>query len=236
MNLIRNAVRMGFLSKLEGRRIWNELRLILLEDAPEKIIMRLEELGILPSIYQGLSFTEKTIRLFEEVRRIRSWYELLYKEKPCDNIDLYLIALMSDMGEKDVEGFLSRMEFGNKQKRKLQDDLVSINSAKIFLDKFGKMKKSEVASILRNMSQEAVLFLMALSEKDDSRKAISNFITTSSSVKPEITGDDLKSMGIREGPIFKELLQSVRDAKIDGILRTKEEEINYVLSLLRKNG
>jgi tRNA nucleotidyltransferase (CCA-adding enzyme) len=236
MNLIRNAVRMGFLSKLEGRRIWNELRLILLEDAPEKIIMRLEELGILPSIYQGLSFTEKTIRLFEEVRRIRSWYELLYKEKPCDNIDLYLIALMSDMGEKDVEGFLSRMEFGNRQKRKLQDDLVSINSAKIFLDKFGKMKKSEVASILRNMSQEAVLFLMALSEKDDSRKAISNFITTSSSVKPEITGDDLKSMGIREGPIFKELLQSVRDAKIDGILRTKEEEINYVLSLLRKNG
>lgn len=235
MNLIRNAVKMGFLSRIEGRRIWNELKLILSEHSPEKILKRLDELGILSSIYQGLKFTERSYRVFEEVGSIHRWYELLYKDRPCDKIALYLFALLNDMTNKDMDGFLTRMDFSGSEKKRLKDDIASVHSARASLSNIG-MKKSDIANILRGMSQEATLFLMAITENEEVRKSISNFITTLSSVKPEITGDDLKSMGLKEGPMFKEILESLRDARIDGLIKTKDEEIKYVLDYLKKNG
>ncbi|MCX7857512.1 MAG: CBS domain-containing protein [Deltaproteobacteria bacterium] len=236
MNLIRNAVRMGFLSKIEGKRIWSELRLIFSEHSPEKILKRLEDLGILSAIFHGLRFTDRTYRLFQEVGSIHRWYELLYKERPCDKVYLYLIALMNEMSLKDVEDFLDRLEIPVSQKKKIKSDLTSVNVAKSALSNAKNMKKSEIAKILRDMSQEAILLLMAESENEDLRKSISNFITTFSSVKPEITGKDLKSMGLKEGPIFREILESVRDAKIDGIIKTKDDEINYVRKYITKDG
>ncbi len=236
MNLIRNAVRMGFLSKIDGRRIWNELRLILLEQSPEKLLKRLDELGILPSIYHGLRFTDKTYNLFQKVGEVQRWYELLYREKKSDKIWLYLLALLYEMGPHELTGFLDRMEFSESKKRKLKEDISHVNSAKALLVDVESMKRSEIAKILRDMSQEALLFLMAETEREEVRKAVSNFITTFSTIRPEITGEDLKSMGLKEGPKFKEILESVRDAKIDGLIKSKEEEVNYVLSLLMKNG
>jgi poly(A) polymerase len=42
---------------------------------------------------------------------------------------------------------------------------------------------------------------------------------------PLLTGDDLKKHGIRPGPRFKTLLDEVRDAQLEGRVRTREEAI-----------
>jgi tRNA nucleotidyltransferase (CCA-adding enzyme) len=42
---------------------------------------------------------------------------------------------------------------------------------------------------------------------------------------PLLTGDDLHEMGIPAGPQFKTILQSIRDAQLDGKIRTREQAI-----------
>jgi poly(A) polymerase len=43
-----------------------------------------------------------------------------------------------------------------------------------------------------------------------------------------ITGDDLMQMGFRPGPLFKQILQDVEDAQLDGRLHGHEEAIEFV--------
>lgn len=49
---------------------------------------------------------------------------------------------------------------------------------------------------------------------------------------PLLTGDDLIAMGIEEGPLFKKLLNAVREAQLEGTIRTREEAIELVKRLL----
>jgi poly(A) polymerase len=47
-----------------------------------------------------------------------------------------------------------------------------------------------------------------------------------------ITGEDLRELGIKPGPIYKRLLDAVRDAQLDGTIRTKAEALELVRRLL----
>src|SRR4029079_12822435 len=42
---------------------------------------------------------------------------------------------------------------------------------------------------------------------------------------PTLTGDDLLALGWERGPLFKKVLDAVREAQLEGKVRTKEEAI-----------
>jgi poly(A) polymerase len=43
-----------------------------------------------------------------------------------------------------------------------------------------------------------------------------------------LTGDDLLRLGLAPGPLFREILQEVEDAQLEGRLTTREEALNFV--------
>ena len=49
---------------------------------------------------------------------------------------------------------------------------------------------------------------------------------------PLLTGEDLIAMGLKPGPTFKYLLDSVRGAQLDELVTTKEQAIGLVRKLL----
>jgi poly(A) polymerase len=51
---------------------------------------------------------------------------------------------------------------------------------------------------------------------------------------PVLTGEDLIAMGLTPGPNFKRLLDAVREAQLEGRVRTKEEAIEFVRQLLNR--
>jgi poly(A) polymerase len=53
---------------------------------------------------------------------------------------------------------------------------------------------------------------------------------------PLITGDDLRDRGIPSGPIYKKLLNAVREAQLDGTITTREEASRLVERLLQEGG
>jgi poly(A) polymerase len=53
---------------------------------------------------------------------------------------------------------------------------------------------------------------------------------------PLLTGHDLSRMGLTPGPIFKELLDAVREAQLDGTITCTREAIELVKQLLEKKG
>ena len=51
-----------------------------------------------------------------------------------------------------------------------------------------------------------------------------------------LTGDDLKSMGFKPGPLFKEILQAVEESQLDGRLTRREEALNFVRQQYQRGG
>jgi tRNA nucleotidyltransferase (CCA-adding enzyme) len=54
-------------------------------------------------------------------------------------------------------------------------------------------------------------------------------------IKPALTGDDLRKMGIRPGPRMKEILHRLHTARLDGKVKSREGEVEWVTKLLVKN-
>jgi poly(A) polymerase len=48
---------------------------------------------------------------------------------------------------------------------------------------------------------------------------------------PLLTGDDLKELGLDPGPIYKQLLDAVREAQLEGTVQTKEEALSLIKRL-----
>ncbi len=228
LNLIKNTIKMGFLSKIRGSRIWRELSLILDEENPGAVLKRLQELDLLKFVYPKLSFDPDKASLFQEMDTVLKWYRLLYKGK-LNRSGYYLLGLVDHVNIKDVEEFAVKLELSDAMKRKLINDMDKIRR---IMAQFGGalriMKKSEVYKELEILSLEARLFFMAKAQSDDMKKAVSNYITYADSFKPFLSGKALQQMGIKEGPFFGEVLDALKDAKIDLGLATKEEETAFV--------
>ena len=50
--------------------------------------------------------------------------------------------------------------------------------------------------------------------------------------KPLITGHDLIAMGLKPGPVFKDILTKIEDEQLEGNLTTKEAAIEMAKSLI----
>jgi poly(A) polymerase len=68
----------------------------------------------------------------------------------------------------------------------------------------------------------------------DSYEFVRRFLleTPAEQVRPPrlITGDDLRQMGFQPGPVFKQILDDVEEAQLDGRLREREEAMDFVRS------
>ncbi len=236
LNLIKNAVRMGFLSKIKGSRIWRELALILMEDTPGLILKRLQELDLLRFIYPSLVFNRDKERLFKEMDTVLKWYELLYKGK-YNRVFYYLLGLVDHLALDEVADLSKKLASSESIRKKLAQEVERVREAMTRLSTgIRYMKKSEVYRRLEVLTEESRLFIMAKTHSEEVKKAVSNYITYAESLTPATTGADIKVLGIKEGPVYGEILEALRQAKIDDGLTTKEDELAFVRRFIEERG
>ena len=96
------------------------------------------------------------------------------------------------------------------------------------LQKNPKLSRSEIYDLLSSLPNEALLFLMARTTQETGRKAISLYFTQLKAVRISIGGGELKDLGLVPGPLYKTILGELLEARINGKVLTREDEIAYV--------
>ena len=168
---------------------------------------------------------------------VLKWHEFLYQGKAPEKLQYYVLGLIDHMKHEEVPEFCKHMEMSERTKNKIIENVERIREAMAKLSMgISVMKKSAIHRTLEPLSREAKLFIMARTKSDEIKKTISGYITNRDSYKPFTTGEDLKKLGIQEGPIYKEVLETLKDAKIDMNLKTKEEELHFVDIYLMEKG
>jgi len=227
-NLITNAVKMELLVQLGGRRLTNELKLLLSEENPAPAIKRMHQYKLLSFLHPKITYSPTLERLLEEIRSVLAWYDLSFIKNGCDRWLVYLLALADPLDLGELEEFCGRMEFPPRLTNwLLEGEKKAMSVAKEFYRR-SELKLSEVYHLLEDLSSEWLLFIMAKTQREETRRAISSYFRSLKDVRPTLSGKDLKSMGIVPGPIYRRILDQLLDGRLNGELSSKQEEIEFV--------
>jgi tRNA nucleotidyltransferase (CCA-adding enzyme) len=222
LQFIRKALKENIFENLSGERIREELFILFKEQTPAKAMKRLEQLGVLRKINPGLRLDSKALAMFKTIgssgRLIRSYY--------ADVPIMYLMALLGTAQPAQALATAVKLKLSNDQRHAIDHGKELQKLPQKDLGKLGK-GSSATYFLLKKYGTEALLYLM-LMQKDKKRAAgIKRYLDELKHIKIEITGDDLKEMGIKEGPEYSKILSAVMKAKLDGRAETREEQLEF---------
>lgn len=234
--LIKNAQRLNMMHKLSGSRVFGELRLILNESKPVACLQRLESFNILESIHPLLKLDTNRQRLLEETERVLGWYRLLYLDPQPRAWLVYFLGLCSGFNQSQVHLLAHRLAFPQKRETLVQQLRYDIAQARkqlgVWMQKTGQV--SELFFLLEPLPLEGVLHLMARGHKDPLRRHLSLYLTQYRGQEPDMSGKDLRQMGLAPGPQYRTILQRVLAAKLDGKAPDRPAQLEMAAALARE--
>jgi tRNA nucleotidyltransferase (CCA-adding enzyme) len=226
--LIAGAVKMNLFHRLSGHRLLEELKLLLAERKPKQAIKRLAEFGLLRFIHPKLSWSDRLDWLLASLDEAVDWYRLLYLDRKMEVWLVYMMGLLELLPERALKDVLKRFPFSEQESTRLKMARTGCHSVIRRLASKRPLKPADVYHLLSGLSDETLLILMAKSKGDTVKRHISAFLTTYQHVKPILTGRDLKAMGLKPGPKFKQILDQLLDARLNGEVKTDAEERQLV--------
>ncbi|MBP1751696.1 MAG: domain containing protein [Geobacteraceae bacterium] len=237
-NLIKNAVKMNFLEKLGGKRLLTELVYILREKEPLRAIERMATLGLLQFIHPALMLTTEARTVLEEVRKIVSWFELLFLERRYDKWVVYYLALCEPLTDSQFLETCKRLSVTEHYREKLFEmrtlSRAILENMQRRVARRSGVLRSEIYYWLRDLPLEILLYMMAKTTDEEVKKYISLYFTQLQNVRILITGDDLKEMGLQPGPRYREILDKVMKAKLDNKVASRDDELARVRKELER--
>lgn len=229
MALLKNAIERNCFGQLSPVRLGTELTYMLSERQPVKMIRRMAGLDALRFIHPELSWDEERHAFFQRLQEAVAWYGLLYLDlPPLERWFCYLLALLEPLRAEEAGLVAERLALSPRLKRVMEVFWEVRARLGEMLGRSPLPKPSEIYRALKGVAPESLLVLMARFESEAARRRISHYLTTDRTVEPAITGDDLISLGLEPGPRFKEIIEAVRDRRLDGELSTREEELAFV--------
>jgi len=233
--LIHDAL--DLLRRVSGERICQELEAIFREEQPTRALERLHSLEVLSYIHPTLRYDDN---LGEKIKAlpqsIREWRALACRREeiapfgapPQDEPVLYL-ALLADKAEsQEIESLISRLKLKAKEARTLRQ-VAQLRTLVPQLSKKG-LSRSGLYRLLRPYSSQAI-FLLWMTTKA-LKKRLELYHEKLACVEPLLKGQDLKRLGVPPGPIYGQILEALRDARLDGKVRSKKGEERLVREFL----
>ncbi|WP_462269424.1 CBS domain-containing protein [Desulfobacter sp.] len=226
-NLIKNALNVGAVKHLSGLRVLSELKQIFSEDNPLPALQTMADYDIDKVIHHDLKLTDTTRALFKSVGKTLAWHDLLYEDDAYPRWSVYFMAWLHGYSFTVSTQIADRLMFPIKERELLLDQRIKAAQRIRLIEKKYPVSNQQMYRWLIHFKTECLLFMLALTKKESVRKAISHFYTHQRKTQPLIGGKDLKSVGIKPGPIYSTILNKIIDEKLDGKLNTMEEEIEF---------
>jgi tRNA nucleotidyltransferase (CCA-adding enzyme) len=214
--LIKRDITM--LQTISGDRIRHELELILKEEMPEKAILRAAELGVLVKLHPALKGDDWLAETFATTRE-RSLPD-------AAQMQLYLSLLCYRFNSGELEQFTKSLRLPKVTAQVLQDTLVI--KAKLKELSIPGLAPSIIYNLLHGYSPTAYIANSIGADSETAAEHIELYLNVLRHVNPILSGEDLVRLGVPRGPKIKEVLEKLREARLDGKINSKKEEEKMV--------
>lgn len=239
LRLLAQAASTNLIARLSGPRLQNEILLLFSEHDPVRAIARLAQLKLLRFLHHRLCYTKNVKRVVTAVPKALTWWARRFPDSVIDRPIVYLMALSSESSPDVVAAMIRRLVLSREQAKNVSAGGSRIDRALKRLTDKGTVRPSQVYRLLADLSDEALVLLLAkqISRQHEVRLSLLKrhllSYVKNRGVKPALTGRDLQAMGLKPGPQYRTILGQLLDARIDGMITTEAEERAFVLKRLK---
>jgi len=210
--------------EISADRVRHEFDRIMDETEPELALRRLDGLGMLDNVVQELRFDARQASAVSMVRTSVPSAERLLEVMWC--------VLAWRVARTGVGELVGRLNLPRRIGGPVED-CEQIYAAEQQLDQDG-LAPSSVYAILRQMSTASVIAGSLLLDGAVAREHAHTYLTKLRHVRPALNGEALLEMGFVNGPEIGRMLDSLRDARLDGLISTRSEEVTLAEESLRR--
>lgn len=194
-------------------RLKGEFSIILKAPYWPQALDLLSRLGALQCLHPELTLTPE---LKAQLRTLSRWLKYLDPERRWEHWALRLTLLLSSLPSGEAATIAANLQ--------LPQTLVEILAA--LNDNQNKIQRrlpdcrrpSEIVALLEPY-QNLSLVLIASRSSRPLRRALWLYLTRLSKIRPVLSGEDLKRLGYKPGPVFKTILDRLRRETLDGTLK-----------------
>jgi tRNA nucleotidyltransferase (CCA-adding enzyme) len=205
---------------VSGPRIGTELRLLAREPGPIAALAALRELGIDRAIHPRFGLREEKLG--------RTAIELLPEDGRADR--LALAAAARHMPPEELLALLDSLAFEASDRDAICS--AASDAERLAGDLRAARRPSEIARAVGASGPETVALAGALGPEAAAREWLERLRT----VRLEIDGRDLLAAGVPEGPAIGRGLAAALEAKLDGAVSGREQELAAALRAARATG
>ncbi|MBD2344935.1 CBS domain-containing protein [Anabaena subtropica] len=203
-------------------RLKTELKHILEAPYWRSALQLLDDLGALQCIHPTLKLDSeltRQLRLLERcLRRFDPQQNLIHWQMRLEAIIAHLAPTHRGKVAKNLQ---------------LQEDSIKHlqNLATAKTEIIGSLLKyqhhSQVVKLLRNYDLE-ILILIALQSQQKIRRQIWNYLTVLTNIQPILNGNDLKKLGYKPSPQYKQMLDDLLAGTLDGDITNQREAEEFL--------
>ncbi len=230
--LITNAISMDFFRELSGKRMFTELRLILQEENPVPAIRRLNDFDLLKVIHPSIKLDKVLMATLNSAKTALSWHDLLFLDESYKKWIVYFLVLIRNCKPDISKEICHRFELKPEEEKILCSERFQADKCVYWLERNLPASDSSIYRKLYGFRTELILFMMAVAKKKAVKKSISHYFTNLRRTRLSLKGKDLKKMGLKPGPVYRQVMEAVLDARLDGTLKSKKDEIEFARQLV----
>ncbi|MEO1373684.1 MAG: CBS domain-containing protein [Cyanobacteria bacterium J06635_10] len=197
-------------------RLKSELKYILQATYWKPALQMLGELEALQCIHPTLELDEDLLRQLHLMERCLQRFDC--EQQKFTHWQMRLEAIIARLAPEYRGKVAKNLQFPDDSIKRLEKLAEAKNSIIEHLDKC--QKPSEVVKFLRKYDLPMLMFI-ALQSPRIIRRSLWHYLTVLSNVKPLLNGNDLKKMGYKPGAQYKEILDSLLAASLDGEIEDK---------------
>ena len=201
----------GRLRGISGSRVRHEVERTLEEGSPGAAFELAERLGALGALHPGFRLGPATARALDGARPSAS---------------LGFAVLGAGLSEEAAAALAKRLAAPVSVRRAMTD--AARLAAGLEALATPTLKNSEVYAALSPYVREAVVACRLTAPDGIIAERIDDFTRRLADIRPVLNGDDLIELGVEPGPRVGRLLAELLRARLDGVVETKEDEIEAV--------
>lgn len=209
LELIKGALPM--MGRITGERLRKELNLILEEEHAINSLKYLERYDIPQHIHPNFELSDNTIHVFER-------YLASHPQWQIDNEKLVWHILFAPL--EHIVNICERLLFNQQTCRAIvQTSQLLQRSSDLEAG-----KPSKIVNLLRHATDDTLVALWLWCDNTDIRQNIEHYHDTWQHMIPTVDGNTLKERGLKPSPHYRTILETIRDAWLDGVINNSREE------------
>ena len=233
LDLLKEARPM--LGRVSGDRIRHELEHILAETNICQMFARLEQLALLSAIHKSLTWDDWTCSKIETIPQEEPESDWGVYAPPSEGNEIrglkqtlaYILWLIR-LPVRQARSVNARL----KVSRVMAENTIAACKLRPDLPNLVNVSPSQIVARLENVPPTA-LYANYLADDDNQEKRIlEKYVFTWKHISPTIDGHDLRQQGLPPSPEYRLILNTLRDAWLDGKIATPEEEARLLDELI----